>query len=43
MCCLLCDYDEGVVGYVEEGGGEDGLATINQSIVYLPKQPLRIF
>ena len=24
MCCLLCDYDEGVVGYVE---GDDGLAT----------------
>ena len=24
---MLCDYDEGVVGYVEEGEGEDGLAT----------------
>ena len=24
---MFCDYDEGVVGYVEEGEGEDGLAT----------------
>ena len=24
---MFCDYDEGVVGYVEEGEGDDGLAT----------------